>query len=286
MPDAAIIVPSFNRPEQLHRCLEALTAQDHPDFEVIIVDDGSANPLAPVCAPFGPKVRCIRQDNAGPAKARNRGVSETTASFIALTDDDCRPRPDWLGQLQAAHAGDDNRLIGGRVENGLPQDPYASASQSLCDFLYSHFNAQDGDMPFFTSNNIALSRAGFDRLGGFDDTFPLAAAEDRDFGLRWIEQGGKNIYAPNAIIDHYHGMTLRKFLRQHSNYGAGAHHLHKVLDQRGSPQPKREPLKFYLDLMLWPLRQKGLRGASEALLMLLSQISMVNGYARAARRAK
>lgn len=261
-------------------------AQVHPSFEVIIVDDGSPEPLAPVCAPFGPEVRCVRQDNAGPARARNRGVAETTAAFIALTDDDCRPRPDWLSQLQLAHGGDDTRLVGGRVENGLPLDRYASASQSLCDFLYSHFNAESGDMPFFTSNNIGLSRAGFERLGGFDDTFPLAAAEDRDFGLRWVEQGGQNVYAPDAVIDHYHAMTFRKYWRQHSNYGAGAHHLHKVLDRRGSDQPKREPLKFYLELLLWPIRQKGIGGLAEAALMGVSQVSMVNGYARAARRAK
>lgn len=286
MPDAAIIVPSFNRPEQLHRCLQALVAQDHPSFEIIIVDDGSATPLAPVCAPFAPQVRCIRQDNAGPARARNRGVSETSAAFVALTDDDCCPHPNWLSELQKAHAGVDTRLVGGRVENGLPNDRYATASQSLCDFLYSYFNAGDGGMPFFTSNNIALSRAGFDRLDGFDDTFPLAAAEDRDFGLRWLEQGGENAYAPDAVIDHFHAMTFQKFWRQHSNYGKGAHHLHSVLDARGSDQPKREPFGFYRDLLLWPLRQKGLRGLPETVLMGLSQVGMINGYARASRQAK
>ncbi len=284
MPDAAIIVPSFNRPEQLRRCLAALVRQDHPSYEVIVVDDGSATPLGPVCEDFAPMVRCIRQSNSGPAGARNRGAASTKAAFIAFTDDDCIPRPDWLRALQAAHSGQASRLVGGRVENGLPGDRYAAASQSLCDFLYDHFGARSGDMPFFTSNNMALGRAEFERLGGFDQTFPLAAAEDREFGLRWRERGGVNHYAADAVIDHYHTMTLRKFWRQHSNYGAGAHHLHRVLTARGSDQPRREPLRFYLDLLTWPIRQKGITGLGQAALMALSQAAMVNGFARAARR--
>lgn len=286
MPDAAIIVPSYNRPEQLRRCLEALTRQDHPSYEVIIVDDGSAEPLAPVCEPFAPLVRCIRQQNTGPAAARNRGAASTSAAFIALTDDDCIARPNWLSALQAAHEGQAFRLVGGQVENGLPSDRYAAASQLLCDYLYDYFGAKSGTMPFFTSNNMALSRVDFEKLGGFDETFPLAAAEDREFGLRWRERGGESCYAADAVIDHFHAMTLRKFWRQHSNYGAGAHHLHRVLDGRSSVQPRREPLRFYLDLLTWPLRKRGLTGIGQSALMFLSQAAMVNGFARAARRAR
>ena len=286
MPDAAIIVPSYNRPEQLHRCLVALTRQDHPSYEVIIVDDGSVKPLASVCGPFAPVVRCIRQQNTGPAAARNRGAESTSAAFIAFTDDDCIPRPNWLSALQAAHQGQELRLVGGRVENGLPSDRYAAASQSLCDFLYEYFGAKSGKMPFFTSNNMALSRNGFEKLGGFDETFGLAAAEDREFGLRWRERGGENYYAADAVIDHFHAMTLHKFWRQHSNYGAGAHHLHRVLGARNSDQPRREPLRFYLDLMTWPIRKHGLTGIGQSALMGLSQAAMVNGFARAARRAR
>lgn len=284
IPDAAIIVPTYNRPEQLRRCLGALVSQDHPSFEVIIVDDGSHMPLAEVCAPFAPKVRCIRQANAGPAAARNRGAASTKAGFIALTDDDCLPRSNWLACLHSAHAGIDARLVGGRVENGLPDDRYAAASQSLCDFLYDHFGASAGKMPFFTSNNMGLSRARFEQMGGFDDTFPLAAAEDREFGLRWRENGGESLFVPGAVIDHFHAMTFRKYMRQHSNYGVGAHHLHRVLEARGSQQPRREPLRFYLDLLVWPMRQYGLQGIGQSVLMGMSQVAMVNGFARAARR--
>ncbi|MEM8630062.1 MAG: glycosyltransferase [Pseudomonadota bacterium] len=286
MSEAAIIIPSYNRPDKLAKCLEAVTTQDAGDYEVVVVDDGSPTPLSEVCVTFGERVRCIRQDNAGPAAARNTGACSTSAPFVAFTDDDCRPRKNWLSALQAAQAGDDGRLVGGLVINALPDDAYASASQSLCDYLYEYFGAAEGNMPFFTSNNIGMSREGFERLGGFDETFTRAAAEDRDFGLRWRDTGGTLVYAPEALVDHYHSMTFAKYWRQHTNYGAGAFRLHEVLEDRQAETPKREPFAFYAGLMAWPLRTRGLFGLRQSVLMAISQFAMVNGYASAARAAR
>lgn len=283
---ATIVVPSYNRPEQLRSCLEALVGQEGVEFEVIVVDDGSPAPLASVCAPFAPTVRYLRQANAGPAKARNAGAAAARGSFLAFTDDDCRPRPDWLKKLRSAHAGLGSVLVGGRVENGLPDDPFATASQELCDFLYHYFGAARGDVPFFTSNNIGLSRDGFERLGGFDESFPLAAAEDRDFGIRWREDGGRMVYAGDAVIDHFHGMDLRRFWRQHSNYGKGAFHLHGLMAARGSELPRREPFAFYLRLVFFPIGRRGLRGLRTMCLLALSQLAMINGYLKATRCAQ
>ncbi len=64
MIECSIIVPSYGRPKQLQGCLEALTQQDANNYEIIVVDDGSPEPLEGICAQFGSKVRCIRQDNA------------------------------------------------------------------------------------------------------------------------------------------------------------------------------------------------------------------------------
>jgi glycosyltransferase involved in cell wall biosynthesis len=284
MVDISIIIPSFNRPEQLRGCLDALVQQDVTDFEVVVVDDGSKEPLSPVCETFDARVRCIRQKNAGPASARNTGAGSAWGDFLVFTDDDCRPQPDWLRNLIVAHSGMAGRLVGGRVENGLPHDPYASTSQALCDFLYDYFGAVEGKMPFFTSNNMGCDRKGFERLGGFDRSFGLAAAEDRDFGLRWRDQVGELIYAPDAVICHYHAMNLRDFWRQHSNYGAGAFHLHRLLEARGLETPKRESFRFYQQLLLWPLRQNGVRGLPGTFLMGLTQLAMVSGYVKASRR--
>lgn len=283
MVECSVIIPTFNRPDRLERCLSALARQTWTDFEIIVVDDGSTEPVAPVCEEFGGLVRCIRQENSGPARARNAGAEAARGTIIAFTDDDCRPRPDWLSRLIDAHAGRDDRMVGGLVVNGLPRNRYASASQALCDFLYDWFGAEQGDMPFFTSNNIALSRSAFFDLGGFDTSFGRAAAEDRDLGLRWRERGWELAYAEDAVVDHFHEMSLRKFWRQHANYGAGAAHLHRVMEERNVARPRFERAGFYLALLTWPIRRHGLARFDLAALMALSQAAMVAGYFEALR---
>jgi GT2 family glycosyltransferase len=274
----AVVVPSYDRPERLSACLEALAKLDPAPEEIVVVDDGSPAPLAPVCAGFGERVRCLRQDNRGPAAARNAGVRATGAAFIAFTDDDCRPRPDWLGALLAGQAGDPRRLVGGHVTNALTDNVFAETSQGLCDYLYEYFGAEDGEAPFFTSNNMGCARSTLLDLGGFDESFPLAAAEDRDLGLRWRAAGGALVYAPAAVVDHSHVLDLARFWRQHANYGRGARHLHHRLAERGDGRPRREALAFYFGILAHPLRKGGRRRMTRAGLMALSQAAMIQGY--------
>jgi len=172
------------------------------------------------------------------------------------------------------------------VVNDLPGDPYASASQAVCDYLYEYFGAAEGRMSWFTSNNIACLRAEFLRLGGFDPGFRRAAAEDREFGMRWSEHGGTLVFAPEARVRHRHASSLGHFLRQHAHYGNGARHLHRLLAEQGRPAIPREPLSFYLGILLWPLRQRGWRGLSMVPLMALSQLAMVYGFIRSVERVE
>ncbi|MDV4144316.1 MULTISPECIES: glycosyltransferase family 2 protein [Shimia] len=276
----SIIIPSFNRPDRLRGCLEALSRLDGGPYETIVVDDGSPEPLAPICAEFGDTVQCLRQENAGPAKARNAGAAAATGDFLVFTDDDCRPEPGWVTALLAAQGGAEDALIGGYVVNLLEDNIYATASQTLCDFLYDYFEASEGNTPFFTSNNIGCARSGFLKLGGFDETFPLAAAEDRDFGMRWREEGGRLVYAPDAVVGHAHELSFRRFMRQHSNYGKGARHLHKVLDSREAEAVKFEGLKFYVRLLSYPWTGDRQMRLQQTFLMFLSQVAMVGGYMR------
>lgn len=280
--DTSVIIPSYNRPQQLAACLEAVVAQkDEAPFEIVVVDDGSRTPLSGLCERFGPRVRCIRQKNAGPAAARNTAVREARGSFLAFTDDDCRPRPGWLSALRTRHAGATDRIVGGAVVNGRPHDPYAAASQDLADYLYDYYGAADGTAPFFTTNNMGCTRAAFLDIGGFDESFGRNGAEDRDFGMRWREAGRALVFCPEAIVDHHHEMNLHEFFRQHANYGRGAFHLHGVMRGRSSPLPKTEPLGFYINLVVWPVRQNGLRRLPSIFLMGLTQVAMVAGYAHA-----
>ncbi len=286
--DVAVVVPSYARPDRLAACLDALARQEGGPYRTYVVDDGSPVPLDAVCAAH-PWVTCLRQANAGPASARNAGAAaarDAGARFLCFTDDDCRPQPGWCRELVAAAGDDPARLVGGRVENALRDNVYAAASQSLCDYLYDYFGAAAGNAPFFTSNNIGCSAEGFARLGGFDETFPLAAAEDRDFGLRWRDRIGPLVYAPRAVVDHAHALTLKRFWRQHANYGRGARHLHRVMAAREEARPRRERVAFYAGLLAHPLQHPGQARLRQSALMGLSQIAMVAGYLSEADRKR
>lgn len=284
--DCAIVVPSYGRPAKARACAEALLGLEGGEWPVIVVDDGTPEPLAPLLADLAPRVTVVRQDNAGPGAARNAGVRAAEgATRILFTDDDCRPRPDWALRLTAAQGGVAMRLVGGRVENALTRDVYASASQSLCTYLYEFYQSRGSDMNFFTTNNMCFRREDFLAVGGFDPSFRIAS-EDRDLSLRWKDAGGTLGYEADAVVDHAHDMTLAAFWRQHSGYGRGARRLHLAMDARGDARPKVERSGFYTGLLAHPLRRPGRRRLAQSFLMGLSQVAMVSGYAAALREER
>jgi glycosyltransferase involved in cell wall biosynthesis len=100
----AVVVPTFNRKAVLRQCIEALAKQDYPDFEVIVVDDGSTDQTSEMIVDEFPKVRFLTQDHRGPAAARNRGVAGARGEIIAFTDDDCVAPRNWLTRLADGYA--------------------------------------------------------------------------------------------------------------------------------------------------------------------------------------
>lgn len=255
-PLFSIVIPTYNRPERLETCLKSLTRLDYPRdrFEVIVVDDGSIKPLDGVVLPFREvlNLQFIRQENAGPAAARNTGAARAKGKFLVFTDDDCQPTPNWLQALENCFEQNPNCLVGGHTVNELADNLYSEASQLLVDYLYAYYNADPKQARFFTSNNFALSTEGFREVGFFDTTFPLAAGEDRELCDRWLHHGYQMVYIPEAQVYHAHKLSLRSFWRQHFNYGRGAFHFHQVRANRNREPIKVEPSTFYTDLLRYP----------------------------------
>jgi GT2 family glycosyltransferase len=161
-------------------------------------------------------MRLLRQrPKQGPAAARNLGARNAAGTWLAFLDDDCVPDRGWLRGLEAV-LEDENVMAGGMVRNALTANPYATATQAIIDYFYS------GEPSFFTSNNLAVDAARFRSMGGFDSTWPLAAAEDREFCARWIAFGGCLRYAPHAEVRHAHDLSRASFCKQHFRYGRGA----------------------------------------------------------------
>ncbi len=309
-PFFSVVVPTYNRPDRLMSCLAALAEQDYPRdrIEVVVVDDGSATPIDDIVRSFESRleVTLLRQQNAGPAAARNAGAQRAKGPWLAFTDDDCMPSPDWLSGFAARLAQSPDAMVGGRSLNALPHNVYSTASQVLIDYLYSYYggvakadssrenlndaqpndaqpnDAQANPAPqnvFFASNNIAMTRENYLRVGGFDTSFPLAAAEDRELCDRWQHEGLPMVYAPEATIRHAHYLSLKSFWRQHFGYGRGAFCFHQVRSQRNEQPIQVEPMKFYTDLLTYPLSRRDVQSPLLVSgLFFLSQVATTTGF--------
>ena len=207
------------------------------------MDDGSPTPLEAVVAPFSDQlaITLTRQPNAGPASARNTGAARAHGQFLAFTDDDCLPAPEWLSALAAHFATAPECALGGQTCNALPANPYSTASQLLISYLYSYYNGRSSQARFFASNNLAFPTDGLRAIGGFDATYTRTAGEDRELCDRWLADGRRMIYAPDAVVYHAHALTFRTFWRQHFNYGRGAFRFHQARARRTSDRIKIEP---------------------------------------------
>ncbi len=280
-PRWSVVVPTFNRPEALRHALAALDRLVSPrgDHEIVVVDDGGSADLGFVAD--HPRTRLLRQANAGPAAARNAGAAAARGRFLAFTDDDCRPRPDWLARLAEPLEGVPERLVGGVAVNGLTDNRFSAASQMLVDAFTAWENR--GAVPrFFASNNIALARDAFLAVGGFDTAFPLAAGEDRAFCKDWGASRRPLVFAPNAVVDHFHDLDLARFWRQQANYGGGARRLRGQARTDVSSGKATTRLAFTTHLLRTPWRARAGNAVVLTGLLALSQAATAWGFAREA----
>ena len=256
-PFFSIVVPTYERHESLSKCVRSIQKMDYPRdrFELIIVDDGSNVPIKDACPAIQEScsVSILSQANKGPAAARNLGAEHAKGDFLAFIDDDCIPTPTWLAELARPLSNHQSQLVGGRTINGLVTNLYSATSQLIVDEAYSYFLSHNSDLSFIASNNMAVSAQLFFANGGFNPLF--RTSEDRDFCDRWIMNDLPLTYVSNAIVHHYHHLSLTSFAQQHFGYGRGAYQFHRARARRGSG-PFTPDTKFYYAVLRFALRQK------------------------------
>ena len=280
----SVIVPTYNRPRQLLDCLTALAGQDYParQYQVVVVDDGGFLPLDDILIPFQDRLdlTLIRQNRAGPAAARNRGAQSAQGRFLAFTDDDCAPAPDWLRRLGDKFNRFPRAALGGQTINALSENPFSTAGQALLDYVYSRYNSQPEQARFLTSNNLAVPSELFEKNGGFStDFFP--ASEDRDFCARWLAQGHRMVHVPDALVFHAHHLSLGAFLKQHYGYGRGACLFHQKHGHGPDSGPVGSKAGYYAGLLVSAAaRQDTRRPGLIQTLIVLSQLASAMGMLR------
>jgi GT2 family glycosyltransferase len=282
-PVFSIIIPTYERHDELSQCLSALSGVDYPRerFEVIVVNDGGSA-IDRTIAPFAGQmnVTYVTRKHSGPAAARNTGVQRARGKNLAFTDDDCRPDPGWLAEMERRLVSDPSVMVGGRVVNVAEDNAYSSASQLLVTYLYEYYNEDREQARFITSNNMAMARETLLAAGGFNEDYRQPAAEDRELCDRWLQFGHRIVYAEDALIRHSHRLTLISFVAQHFRYGRGAVRYHRDRARRAANPVKIEPLRFYTGLLRYPWTVGLKRPLRIATLLFIAQTANALGFFR------
>ena len=229
MTRVSVIVPAFNAAQTLAQCLTALGAQtfERGEYEILLVDDGSADNTAEVAARF-PQVRVICAQHRGAAAARNLGAREACGELLLFTDADCEPTAQWINTLCAVFTK--ARVVGAKgTYNTRQRELVARFVQLEYEEKYAWMRRSE-TIDFVDTYSAAYRRDVFLANNGFDESFPTASVEDQEFSFRLAEQGHMMAFVPDAVVYHRHPATLAAYARRKFRIG-----YWKVLVHRRHP---------------------------------------------------
>jgi len=240
----SVVVCTRNRPLILATCLKRLRQLNYDDIELIVVDNAPSTEETRECfvslVGDDQRFRYVREPVPGLSKARNRGLAEATAPYVAFTDDDVQVDPLWLKGIAAGFGRDP---LAGCVTGLAPPAELDDPSQQFFDRRYSwashleprvfDLTGRGDDSPLYpysaglfgTGANFAVERELFLGLGGFDEALgagsPAGGGEDLDAFVRVLRAGRSLVYEPSAIVWHVHRSGRRALRRQLFYYGVG-----------------------------------------------------------------
>lgn len=244
----SVVIPSYRpEPSLFARLYASLLAQSHADFEVVIVDD--ASPEADYDIVRDPRFRVIRlPHNAGPAAARNAGAAAALHGVLFFTDTDCELAPDCLEQVARSIAGE-SILMGDtrtRVETAMGRAvALLGFPGGGCLGFHQVWRVDaEGYTRSFSSCNLAFRKEVFEKLGRFNETFPVAGGEDTVLARLAADSGVRIRYVPGQIVYHVEKTSLRDFLRWQIVRGRGNYYIRRHVPEVGG----------YLRLRVWTFR--------------------------------
>jgi GT2 family glycosyltransferase len=214
-PRVSVIVCTYNGRRTIRDTLEALQRLEYPDFEIIVVSDGSSDGC--VALAYGYRVRVITGPNRGLSEARNIGYRAATGQIVAYIDDDAYPDPHWLHYVAYAFVTTRHAAIGGPnlapPGAGWVADCVANAPGGANHVLLSDLEAEH-----IPGCNMAYRKLSLEAVGGFDPQFRIAG-DDVDLCWRLLDRGWTIGFSPGAMVWHYRRNSIKAYWRQQKNYG-------------------------------------------------------------------
>jgi len=251
---ASVIIPVFNEAQTLGDCLMSLVrqAEQHQGIEIIVVDDGSTDNTADL-APGFPGVRWLRQIQQGPAAARNRGAREARGEIVLFMDGDCIPLDNWLEEMLAPfqQAPDIIGVKGAYIT--YQRALMARFVQIEYEDKYDKL-AVPAYIDFIDTYSAGYRRQMFLKVGGFDQEFPVACAEDVELSYRLANLGCKLVFNPNAKVIHRHPDSLADYLKKKYKFAYWRmlvlkKHPNKILADSHTPQSMKAQLLLFPTLV-------------------------------------
>ena len=229
----SIIVPVFNRPDEVDELLESLCSQTLKDFEVVIVEDGSQKPCKDVCDKYAGilDLHYYNKENSGPGQSRNYGVERAQGEYVIILDSDVVLPNGYLAAVNSQLSIVNSQFS---IAFGGPDASHPSFTpvQKAISYSMTSFFTTGGirggkaklDKFYPRSFNMGIRRDVYQELGGFSK---MRFGEDIDFSYRIVEAGYQPRLFPDAWVWHKRRTDFRKFFRQVYNSGIARINLEK-----------------------------------------------------------
>lgn len=222
-PSISVVVCSYNGSRTIRGCLEGLRKLEYPNYEVIVVNDGSRDNTGEIAKEYG--FRVITTENRGLSSARNTGMREAKGEIIAYIDDDAWPDPHWLTYLAATFLRTSHVGVGGPNIPPLDDGPISHCVANAPGGPI-HVLLTDQEAEHIPGCNMAFRKDALEAVGGFDHTFRIAG-DDVDLCWRLQQRGWTLGFNAAAMVWHRRRDSVRAYLRQQKNYGKAEAFLEK-----------------------------------------------------------
>ena len=226
----SIVIPVYNRPDEVSELLAGLCEQTCRDFEVLVVEDGSAVPCREVVESYAGRLdlHYYEKPNSGPGQSRNYGVERASGAYVIILDSDVVLPPDYLAAIDAELAAAPCDAFGGPDRAHPSFTPMQKAINYAMTSFFTTGGIRGGkkklDKFYPRSFNMGVRTAVYRELGGFSD---MRFGEDIDFSTRIFRGGYSCRLLPEAWVWHKRRTDLRKFFKQVHNSGIARIHLTK-----------------------------------------------------------
>ncbi len=215
-PKVSVVVCAYNAERTMTLCLASLEKLNYPNYEVLVVNDGSTDSTREISERFD-YIRLINQENKGLSAARNVGIAAATGEIVAFTDSDCVADPDWLNYLVITYVRSGRAAVGG-PNFPPPEDTLVPSAVAVSPGGPTHVLLNDEVAEHIPGCNMAFRKTALEEISGFDPVF-RAAGDDVDLCWRLQNQGYQIGFSPAAVVWHFRRNTVNAYLNQQRGYG-------------------------------------------------------------------